>query len=433
MLEMHFETEQGVNYLVVSCREKIIRDCYRCVVLEHNHVPCFLNYHIRELNGVQSVYYEMSYRITLKQILGDLRLDYDFVKQMMGSIVDVITQVREYLLDINEVVWKVDAVFVEVNTGRLKFIYYPGNRNVTGSLKQFLGEIIPFVEKKDQQAYLYIMGFYDLITNTAYSMEELTYYATKEEDTEKKTVDYAVVDEMNEKDIDEMQDELIVIAGQDRESVVKKNSIHGITLAVVALFVLIEILLLLIEILPYHYIWILPISLFVLFVLLMTYRIDAEKEDPDTIMNEYFEQQQKQSTQHVPLQAEQDEVLIEETTVLSEDQVVVTEERSKEKYLESKNASVSDDIMFHKAGIVLGTMVSACDVVVRQKGISRMHAKICIRETGIYVLDLNSTNGTYLNGERLHCGDEYPLEIGDVLSLAGIVEFEMKEREGSDV
>ncbi len=429
---MHFETEQGISYLVVPCREKIMRNRYRCTVLEQVNIPCFLNYSIRELNGEQCIYYKMSYRITLKQILGDLRLSYDFVKEMVGSIVDVITQVREYLLDINEVIWKIDAVFVEVNTGRLQFLYFPENKKSSNSLEQFLGEVIPFVEKKDQQAYLYMMGFYNLITNTGYSLEELTYYATKQVDEEKQIVYHDRGDVYEEKKEDEIDEGIEVCSESKIESIVWKNQIHAIMLVVFAFFSFIEILLLLFGTLPYQYIWILPISLLVLFFLFMTYRTDSGKDSPDAMMEEYLREQQKQQ-KSMPIKIEQDEVVVEETTVLSEKEEIVVEVRPKEKYLASKDWSVAQDIILNKSGIVLGTMVSSCDVVIRQKGISRMHAKICIRETGIYVLDLNSTNGTYLNGEKMDCGNEYALEVGDVVSLAGIVEFEMKEREGSDV
>ncbi len=436
MQEMHFETEQGINYLVVPCKEKIMRNRYRCVVLEQLSIPCFLNYSIRELNGEQRIYYRMSYRVTLKQILGDIQLGYDFVKAMIGSIVDAITQVEEYLLDINDIIWKTDAIFVEVNTGRLQFVYFPGKKTMPDSVKQLLGEIIPFVEKKNQQTYLYLMEFYNLITNTNCSVDELANFCKKE--VKDSVIDYHVGEEMHETidtntDWSNVQETSGVTDCKSEKTITSKNYIHAIVLAVVSFLVLTEIILLLCEVLSYQYIWILPASLLVLFLVFVTYRADKDKDNPDTIMEEYLREQQKQPMKPISVQNKWDEVVIEETTVLSEKEEIVVEERPKEKYLASRNLSVANDICFHKPGIMLGTMVSACDAVIAQKGISRMHAKICIREDGIYVLDLNSTNGTYLNGERLHCGDEYPLAVGDILSLARVVEFEMKEREGSDM
>lgn len=47
-----------------------------------------------------------------------------------------------------------------------------------------------------------------------------------------------------------------------------------------------------------------------------------------------------------------------------------------------------------------------------------MHAKLMHKEDGIYLLDLNSTNGTYINGELVDGGQDYKLEEGDLIAFA---------------
>lgn len=59
-----------------------------------------------------------------------------------------------------------------------------------------------------------------------------------------------------------------------------------------------------------------------------------------------------------------------------------------------------------------------CNIVLLDPGVSRRHAKILL-EKDIYVLqDLNSTNGTYVNGERI---ESHPLQDGDKVSMGGVV------------
>jgi hypothetical protein len=50
-------------------------------------------------------------------------------------------------------------------------------------------------------------------------------------------------------------------------------------------------------------------------------------------------------------------------------------------------------------------------------GVSRQHACIYQGNNGTYVEDINSTNGTFVNGERLSPLQTYPLQHGDVLRL----------------
>ncbi|MCS6993938.1 MAG: FHA domain-containing protein [Anaerolineales bacterium] len=52
-----------------------------------------------------------------------------------------------------------------------------------------------------------------------------------------------------------------------------------------------------------------------------------------------------------------------------------------------------------------------------QRGVSRRHAAIHREEDGYYITDLNSTNGTRINGRRLLPNTPCRLSSGDVVSL----------------
>ena len=50
-------------------------------------------------------------------------------------------------------------------------------------------------------------------------------------------------------------------------------------------------------------------------------------------------------------------------------------------------------------------------------GVSRLHAVLKRQENKVSVMDLGSSNGTYLNGKRLKPNVEEPISNGDLLSL----------------
>ena len=60
---------------------------------------------------------------------------------------------------------------------------------------------------------------------------------------------------------------------------------------------------------------------------------------------------------------------------------------------------------------------SECDICVNSDGISRKHAQIAEHPDGLIVKDLNSSNGTYVNGEKI---EEQVLKFGDEIRLDNI-------------
>ena len=53
-----------------------------------------------------------------------------------------------------------------------------------------------------------------------------------------------------------------------------------------------------------------------------------------------------------------------------------------------------------------------------QKGVSRLHAKLIMLDDRLYVMDLNSSNGTYVHRKRLMPNEPSLLHSGDELLLA---------------
>jgi pSer/pThr/pTyr-binding forkhead associated (FHA) protein len=58
-----------------------------------------------------------------------------------------------------------------------------------------------------------------------------------------------------------------------------------------------------------------------------------------------------------------------------------------------------------------------------EKGVSRRHARISRRIDQVFIEDLNSLNGTFLNATRLVPDLPYPLKSGDQVQLGKLVLF----------
>lgn len=69
--------------------------------------------------------------------------------------------------------------------------------------------------------------------------------------------------------------------------------------------------------------------------------------------------------------------------------------------------------------MLLGSDMSESDIYIPVPMVSRVHARIEIDAQGAFLEDMNSTNGTHVNGELLQFHERRILQKGDIISLAG--------------
>lgn len=83
------------------------------------------------------------------------------------------------------------------------------------------------------------------------------------------------------------------------------------------------------------------------------------------------------------------------------------------------------EICFKKFPMVMGNFKEVADIFFDSKLVSRMHASIK-KEEGKYIFeDLNSSNGSFINGERLENKETRELTSGDIITIAS-VSFEVE-------
>jgi len=79
--------------------------------------------------------------------------------------------------------------------------------------------------------------------------------------------------------------------------------------------------------------------------------------------------------------------------------------------LVSKNAAMMHH-RFEISGEILLGRAKDCDICLAVSGLSRKHATLSQNKDGLWVFDLNSSNGTFVNGKRI---DHAKLQNGDEL------------------
>ena len=79
------------------------------------------------------------------------------------------------------------------------------------------------------------------------------------------------------------------------------------------------------------------------------------------------------------------------------------------------------DFVIELYPFIVGKLEGAVDGVVRHETVSRIHCKLDLEEGEYYITDLNSTNGTIVNGNLLNTNEKANLKVGDEIRLGQVV------------
>ena len=121
---------------------------------------------------------------------------------------------------------------------------------------------------------------------------------------------------------------------------------------------------------------------------------------------------------------------------IQDEEIPVAEVAEETEYGSTKLLFYEEDSMIHRLdcgrygiyeqqlkegeGWTIGKLPEYADVLLNDPKVSRIHARIHMEEGKYYLTDLNSTNGTYLNGVQLGSNEKTEIRRGDEISIAHI-------------
>lgn len=103
------------------------------------------------------------------------------------------------------------------------------------------------------------------------------------------------------------------------------------------------------------------------------------------------------------------------------------EQIREEHWVEVWKLKGNQELVVDKFPFIIGKQADKTDGVLNSVHVSRLHARIEKEQGLLYLTDLNSTNGTFLNGRRIPNGKKELLSPGDRISFADEVFLFVKE------
>lgn len=99
--------------------------------------------------------------------------------------------------------------------------------------------------------------------------------------------------------------------------------------------------------------------------------------------------------------------------------VFLKREEKRKLTLRSENQACPD-LEITGTDFLIGKKKGVVDGLIKARGVSRIHGKITKEGDDYYLTDLNSTNGTYLNGGRLEVHEKARIRQGDSIGFADV-------------
>lgn len=457
---MEYKNEGSGNCLRVSCGEEI-RNLYSYKMITGNTIKGLLPCHTRVMDGETFFYYELSSGQTLHCRYEEKEIDYNALEKIFMNIVFLGRELQKFLLDLKYVYFDEKYIFQNIETGETNFMYIPDKTENEGSFNSFMEYIVTRINHTDTKAIQTAYQLYEVSKRQGIFLAEIE-KLFEEKRGEEKIKEKPQIEEKPyikesvwmEPDIQtESKNDygnIETIAEQEGKREKKGELADRIVpcLFVVFLtgFICIKIYF------PLGYTenvllvaaGIVGVSVFIVYeIYRYMYRKNIKKEgeekeflqkwDRNNPAKEYTEREKEvvsdyqrgeMAGYYYNINEVQEETKIhamKETEQYSEvfGRTVFFEPEA-ENILCGLGKHEKITINLEKFPFTIGKIATETDYVLTDKSISRLHARIYREEKQVYIMDLNSTNGTCKNGFRIPPNEKILIEEGDEISLGKI-------------
>lgn len=347
---------------------------YKLQMVINNHIDGILAMNIEHINN-QSI---VTYNISSKTRLSDLYAKKQMLgKELYGFIKDIkilAERMNEYLLDINDIAFDMQLIYFNRQTGKYEFCYIPrGEGDFQIRIRDLFDKLLEYINYNDKEAVMIAYGIQQLTIGVDFTLQDILKcaYENIREFQQEKQQEEKKNPEIKRKEI------------KKQEKVVEEKK-RGILDTIQALF----------------------------------QKKDKYRTEDEIEWEEDFEEEGQLIVAEDPEPYNQRE---EKTVILTNPEV------AKGIRLTAVGTENPIKIIPVNFPYIVGKSECSCDFCIDSAVVSRVHMRI-LEELDVYFIeDLNSTNGTFINGEKLEAHKPQPISAGDKLTIANM-DFIVEER-----
>ena len=454
-MEVSYRRDLNHNYMILE-NEKITGNEYPVRMIEQNHIPELLPFQLRKMNGKTFLYYEITSRQPLIQIYDTVSMRSRDIEQLLIGIRNGIERAHQYLLSSEDILLEPEFIYLNMGTGQVQLCCIPLLERKEGPSFLPLAEVIlKKLDHADRRAVDLGYELFAWVSQENFSFQECLKELLKENfsshsEGKEHTGDRLSRDFLPETEWEADREEK---TGINRNEIIRtgeegkgKNGLkkHSVKNVLLCLAVVVVIMLLFGAIVYFGRLDLTQtggLAFLFLSLLWIVYSVaEGRRQKKKTYWLEEEENQEEEEWMETLLsdlydtETEEDrtfrrnkERTVKELWESGEPEDTCGETRclTEAEYepvlrLVSMVRSQYPDIELTKEKVIIGKKREQADICLKQDCVSRIHARLERQGDGYYLTDLNSMNGTFVNGERLRPNEKRQIYAGDKISFASL-------------
>ncbi len=403
------EYTKGLKNSYVRIRELSLPDerKYQYCIMKRGGISGFLPFEIRYIDTDAYMYYDITSKQNISTLYSKKPLDRKWVVDFFGSMKRITEEAIRFLLDPSNLIWNPSNVYMDLTNGKYGFLYVPYLDEDNG-LSEMIDFIVSHVDYSDDELVKCVYGIAEQYkaSGDIYMQEKLyldvaelksadghersDYSRESDCDTTGFSSPEADIDnDQKNKEMDNIYENAEKIGdgfkavGERPVRLKPENKKKERTSNKSA-------------------------GLFSF--------IKRVKEREAFLRDEYGSEDEFYALDSVAEETVYSDTEKEEESESEGTVFVDLSEEDKKARLESETGSVL--YSFEDDSCVIGKKEAEADLVFDEPEVSRMHARIFMKDGDYYLEDLNSTNGTFKNGLKLKPYEQKKLAKGDEIKIA---------------
>ena len=454
-LQLKYERTHQHTYLVYE--GEISEQSYCMQMLLHNSIDGLLQCHIDRIDGRGRLHYEISSKQTMVSIFEKKKMDYAGLHHLFESLKNVFTRMEEFLLPEQFLLLKPDYIYMEPEQQIFYFCLVPDmymNHDLQGLLEFLLEKIDYADEKAVACAYEWYKrigeenGSFHVIYNQIF--ENKTQRIPEKQGSFKPASDgkQCCQSGNEEKIIQEKKQEKTSLYEGKFDSLspdfeeewpegetAGKTDVKMLLLGGAAVGVVFTGAAVYCDVLPAALGGVIGVLLILSVAAVAAYsHIKTTRQEAYDIWEESDEIHGNEMIYHEPKEepCRMEVVDIPEEEPVKEDRCHMQEEMygatvfiSNEQIKDGRSLKPLNGgfaiLSIQLFPYIIGKLTGAVDGIIEHETVSRIHCKIEFEEGQYYIRDLNSTNGTFLNGVLIPAEERTEMRIGDEIQIGQAV------------